>query len=275
MLLPRILTAILGIPVILLSVYYGGVVYLFLLLLILLYIIREFNYIVNKVGYEVSYLVSFLVSLIIFFSVIFEILKFNKTSIYLTSINLTLILILINLFELFRQKPIGAIGRLSVGFFYPFLFAWSLSHMYLLRDIKIYGMKLTYILFFTIWTADNAAYLFGTLFGKKKLASVISPKKTLLGFFSSIIFGILSFVFFARIFLIDSVIKFKEIILISIILAPLITVSDLTESLIKRDCGIKDTDNLLFGHGGMMDRFDSFLFTAPIYYYLVLFLIEK
>lgn len=274
MLLPRIVTSILGIPIVILCIYYGNFLFLFFLIVILGYTLNEFVYMVNKAGYEVSRFVVFLVGFIIFFSIIFEPLQFNKFSLYFTSINISLVLIFICFLEVIKQKPLGSVGRLSVSFLFPFLFAWSLSHLYLIRDIKQYGMKFTYILFFTIWTADNSAYFFGSLFGKRKLASIVSPKKTLLGFISSIIFGILGFIFFCRIFQIDSILKFKNLLIVALVIVPLITLSDLTESLIKRDCGFKDSDNLLFGHGGMMDRFDSFVFTAPIFYYLISFFLK-
>ncbi|MEN3013737.1 MAG: phosphatidate cytidylyltransferase [Endomicrobiia bacterium] len=274
MLLPRILTGIFGIPIVVISIYYGNFLFLFLLLVILFYILKEFTYMVNKVGYQVSKIVIFFVGIIIFLSIIFEPIVFTKFSLYFTSANITLILILICFLEILKQKPLGAVGRISVGFLFPFLFAWSLAHLYLIRDIKNYGMKLTYILFFTIWIADNSAYFFGSLFGRRKLASIISPKKTVVGFTSSIISGILAFLFFSRIFQIDTTIKFRDLIILSLIITPLATLSDLTESLIKRDCGFKDSDNLLFGHGGMMDRFDSFLFTGPIFYYLILFFLK-
>lgn len=275
MLLPRIITSIVGVPLVIVCIYYGNFLFLLLLFIILGYSLNEFVYMVNKAGYEVSRIVVFLIGYIIFFSIILEPLQFNKLSLHFTSINIVLILIFICLLEVIRQKPIGAVGRLSVSFLFPFLFAWSLSHLYLIRDIKKYGMDLTYILFFTVWTTDNSAYFFGSLFGKKKLASIVSPKKTILGFITGVIFGVLGFIFFCRIFQIDSVLKFKNLLIISLIVVPLITLSDLTESLIKRDCGFKDSDNLLFGHGGMMDRFDSFLFTSAAYYYLVLFFLKQ
>ncbi|MCX7910587.1 MAG: phosphatidate cytidylyltransferase [Endomicrobia bacterium] len=275
MLLPRILVGVFGIPIAIISIYYGNFLFLLFLLIILIYILKEFVYMVNKVGYEISGFIAFLVGIVMFFSIILEHIQFSKLSIYFTSTNITLILLFISLLEIIRQKPLGAVGRISVSFLFPFFFAWCLSHLYLIRDIKNYGMKLTYILFFTIWIADNSSYFFGSIFGKKKLASVVSPKKTIVGFVSSIIFGILGFLFFCRIFQMDMVISFKELMLVAIIITPLITISDLTESLIKRDCGFKDSDDLLFGHGGMMDRFDSFLFTSPIFYYLILFFLKS
>ncbi|MCS7151913.1 MAG: phosphatidate cytidylyltransferase [Endomicrobia bacterium] len=275
MLLPRVITALLGIPIILLAVYYGSGLFLVLLFIILLYMLKEFVHMSNTAGYEISWVLVFITGFVVFFSVIFEPLQFNKYALYLTSINITLIFFLFFLIEIIKQKPLGAIGRISVGFGVPFLLSWSMAHLYLLRDIRTYGMKLTYILFLTIWITDNAAYIFGTLFGKRKLASVVSPKKTVVGLIASIIFGLLGFIFLCRIFRVDNILGYNNIIFIGILLPILSTISDLAESLIKRDCGFKDSDNLLIGHGGMMDRFDSFIFTTPVFYYFVQVLLRK
>ncbi len=275
MLLPRILTAILGIPIVLVCIYYGSALFLLLLIIILLYMLREFIHMVNTVGYEVSPIVVYLVGLITFFSIVFEPLQFNKTSLYLTSMNITLLLFILFLIEIIRQKPIGSVGRISVEFVIPMLLSWSLAHLFLIRDIKIYGMKLTYILFFSIWIIDNAAYIFGTLFGKRKIASVISPKKTVAGFIFGYIFGFFGFLFLSRLFLIDRIVKYKDLIIFAIILPFVSMVSDFAESLIKRDCGFKDSDNLLIGHGGMLDRFDSFIFSSPMFYYFFRIILNK
>lgn len=237
--------------------------------------VKEFVYMTKTAGYETNYFWSFVVSIFVFISIILEPLQFNKFSLYLTSTTITVLVFIIFLKEIIKQKPLGALGRISIEFFSPMIFSFSLSHLYLLRDIRNYGMKLTYILFFTIWTTDNAAYLFGTIFGKKKLASVISPKKTLVGLVSGAIFGFLGFVFFSRIFMIDKVLNYTEILILGSIIPLLGSISDLSESLIKRDCGFKDSDNLLFGHGGMMDRFDSFILTSAAYYYLLLIFLKK
>ncbi len=275
MLLPRILTAIFGIPIVLICIYYGNVLFLIFLFIVLLFMLREFIHMVNKVGYEVSPIIVYLVGLITFFSIVFEPLQFSKMSLQITSINFTLLFLIMFLTEIIKQKPLGSVGRISVTFAIPMFLAWSLAHMFLIRDIKNYGMKLTYILFFTIWIIDNAAYIFGTVFGKKKIASVISPKKTIAGFIFGYIFGFLGFLFLSRIFLIDKVISYRSLIVFAIILPFVCMISDLSESLIKRDCGFKDSDQLLVGHGGMLDRFDSFIFSSPLFYYFFKIILSK
>lgn len=120
------------------------------------------------------------------------------------------------------------------------------------------------------WMSDTGAYFTGVLFGKHKMAPVISPKKTWEGFFGGWAFAIACAALLAVICnwvyaptLHFSVLRFA---IIAAVLAPLSVLGDLLASLIKRRCGIKDYGNLMPGHGGVMDRFDSVVFIAPLLY---------
>lgn len=132
------------------------------------------------------------------------------------------------------------------------------------------ALKITFIAMACIWAADIGAYLIGKNFGKTKL-SPISPKKTvegsLFGVTGSILVGISGAWF----------LHWSHWILTGIILGLLIGVvsllGDLMESMMKRDAGVKDSGELIPGHGGILDRTDSYIFTAPVvYYFITLFL---
>jgi phosphatidate cytidylyltransferase len=127
------------------------------------------------------------------------------------------------------------------------------------------------VLLGVVWAGDSAAYYGGRAFGRHRLAAVISPKKTaegaVVGTVASLIVGIV----LARV-LIDessrgSLWVFGIVVLATAVAAQL---GDLTESSIKRSAGIKDSSALLPGHGGMLDRIDSLLFAAPVFYFLTL-----
>ncbi|MFQ3675005.1 MAG: phosphatidate cytidylyltransferase [Endomicrobiia bacterium] len=274
MVLPRIITAIIGIPLILITVYYGGGLYLIMLFVVLLFMIREYVFMTKSAGYETSFLGSLVTGTTMFTVIIIEQLSFIKTSLYLTSIVVTMIIFILFFIEILRQEPVGAVGRIGVSFIGPMLFGWSLAHMFLIRDIRPRGMEYTFILILTIWICDTASYIFGVLWGKKKLVQNISPKKSVVGLIAGLFTGMFSVVLLQLLFKIE-IFSIKQASLIGFGIAFFTAVSDLSESLIKRDCGFKDSDNLLPGHGGMMDRFDSFLFTAPLYFYFLRYFLDK
>ncbi len=113
----------------------------------------------------------------------------------------------------------------------------------------------------TIWAIDITAYLFGKKFGGAKICPAISPGKTWSGLFGSISASVVLTVLWS-LFLGSFPLLYSPIIGIG--LAIVAQLGDFTESLIKRACGIKDSSNMIPGHGGVLDRMDSFIFTAPL-----------
>lgn len=122
------------------------------------------------------------------------------------------------------------------------------------------------------WLADSGAYFVGTFLGKHKLCPEISPKKTVEGFIggilsNGIILVVISMVYHKIRFpeYADLVVNFDylKLFILGVICAVLGTLGDLSASIIKRQCNIKDYGNIMPGHGGMLDRFDSVLFVAP------------
>ncbi|MDE7234021.1 MAG: phosphatidate cytidylyltransferase, partial [Ruminiclostridium sp.] len=139
-----------------------------------------------------------------------------------------------------------------------------------------YGVFFIVYTLVTTWMADGGAYFAGTFFGKHKLAPEISPKKTWEGFVGGVICSALSgalcgfgYVLLDRIALGDeSTLRVNIPILAAtgFFVAWLGLLGDLSMSLLKRQCSVKDFGNILPGHGGVMDRFDSVVFTAPFVY---------
>ncbi|MBO3460861.1 phosphatidate cytidylyltransferase [Aetokthonos hydrillicola Thurmond2011] len=132
------------------------------------------------------------------------------------------------------------------------------------------GLIATLLTFICIWAADIGAYIIGKFFGKTPL-SEISPKKTLEG----AIFGIVASVIMAvagAYFLNWSGTPFTGLAL-GLLIGIASILGDLTESMLKRDAGVKDSGQLIPGHGGILDRTDSYIFTAPLVYYFVTLLL--
>jgi phosphatidate cytidylyltransferase len=132
------------------------------------------------------------------------------------------------------------------------------------------GLTATILTFFCIWAADIGAYTFGKFFGKTRLSD-ISPKKTVEG----AVFGITASVAVAILGAYS--LHFPYCLITGITLGLIIGIAsllgDLTESLLKRDAGVKDSGQLIPGHGGILDRTDSYIFTAPLVYYFVTLLL--
>lgn len=123
-----------------------------------------------------------------------------------------------------------------------------------------------------IWMSDTAAYVFGSLFGKHKLAPNISPGKTWEGFLCSCIFTVglavgLSYIPYFQ----QSGLQMWQWIVLSLIIQVFGLMGDLIESLFKRKAGVKDSGNIIPGHGGVLDRVDSILFaTIPVYLFCLM-----
>lgn len=149
--------------------------------------------------------------------------------------------------------------------------SFALSTIAYLRDVDGHGLFLTILMLLICWMSDTGAYFVGVLFGSHKLCPEISPKKTVEGFFggivtSLIVCGAVTFIYNLSWDNYYSSISLWWVLIIVLFGSVLSVFGDLTASLLKRLCEIKDFGNLLPGHGGVMDRFDSLLLTAPFYF---------
>ncbi|MDE6892322.1 MAG: phosphatidate cytidylyltransferase [Lachnospiraceae bacterium] len=151
-----------------------------------------------------------------------------------------------------------------------------LSFIYLVRGLP-YGVYTVWMIFISSWICDTCAYVVGVLFGKHKLAPVLSPKKSVEGALGGVIGSAIVGALYAY-FFVEKMVSEQEItwvfVLISAAGAVISQVGDLAASAIKRNHEIKDYGRLIPGHGGVMDRFDSVIFTAPMIYFLALLLIK-
>ena len=176
------------------------------------------------------------------------------------------------------------LANVSVTFFGVVYVGWLMSYLIFLRSLPgtmnvpffmvdlptaPHGAWLVCYVCAVTWSADAGAYFVGIRFGKRKLAPALSPNKTVEGAIGGVfVAGLMSVLWGSWIGLPP-----LHCLLIGPILGVLGEVGDLCESAVKRDLGLKDFGGIMPGHGGVLDRFDSLLFTAPVaYYYLVLIL---
>jgi phosphatidate cytidylyltransferase len=179
------------------------------------------------------------------------------------------LLVLTGVYELAAGRIEGSLSRLSKMSFGVLYIGWSLSNLMLLRNLdgNVGFYAVLYVLVVT-WATDSSAFFVGRRLGKHPLCKV-SPKKSVEGAVGGIVGGI-AFGFLFRSYL---NLDLYQVFLLSLGTSLVSEVGDLIESLLKRDAGIKDSGHLLPGHGGILDRIDSVLFSLPfVYYCMVRFL---
>ena len=121
-----------------------------------------------------------------------------------------------------------------------------------------------------IWVNDSFAFLVGKNFGKNKLFPSVSPKKTIEGFLGGLVFSLLAAIIISKFNLDFSMLNW---LVISVIVSVIGTIGDLVESKFKRQAKVKDSGNIMPGHGGILDRLDSLLFAAPFVYLYINYII--
>ena len=145
--------------------------------------------------------------------------------------------------------------------------------LYLIRNNEVYGKYIVWLIFISSWGSDTFAYLTGMLFGKHKLVPNLSPKKTVEGAIGGIIGSMLlgaiyTYIVFNK--LTDDIYMSSVRVSIGCGVGSIISmIGDLTASGIKRNYDVKDYGNIIPGHGGILDRFDSVIFTAPALYFIL------
>ena len=191
---------------------------------------------------------------------------------------LTLLLIASFCVELVRENraPLVNVGATLFGAIYV---GWLLMHLVVLRElpgkvavgpyVRDAGAWLVMMAFICTWVSDTGAFFVGKFLGKTKLAPKLSPNKTVEGSIGGLVGALVSAMIVGTII----ALPWYHSLALGLIMGVLCQLGDLSESAIKREVGLKDFGHVLPGHGGVLDRMDSMLFTGPaMYYYVVLFL---
>jgi len=269
--LPRLAVILLGVPCLYFITLRGGAFFLVLIDLVILLGLYEFYQLMRSKGYEPFALLGYFCAL--------SISAYAWRQGVVVPLILTGSLLLIMIRELMRRDMSHSLVHIGVTLFGIMYVGWLGSHLIMLRELPasrgadgVIGAHMVFYAALVTWATDTAAYLAGVAFGRRKLLPRVSPNKTVEGALGGLIGAALVGWVCARTFAVF--ITPLAGALLGLAAGILAQLGDLVESLLKRDAGTKDTAKLLPGHGGVLDRFDSLLFTVPvIYYYFRLFIV--
>ena len=236
----------------------------------LIFALNEFYRLIEqKTPHLISKLFNILFGISIFLSAYLFLEEITILALPIISVTYLLFLfastIVIKRPDIFNTIIYSFFGQLYITF--PLCLLLLISYEYKLPNTLYYYAFVLAILIF-IWVNDTFAFLTGITLGKHKLLERISPKKTIEGFVGGIFFTVLAGIGFSYLFVEYTIYFWIGFALIASLFA---TLGDLFESLIKRTYKVKDSDNLIPGHGGILDRIDSLLIVVPaIYVYLLI-----
>ena len=255
----RFLSGVLYISIFLFSLFMSREWYIGLLFILAVITLNEFLKLVNLKG-----IIVYIILAISFYFLCYKEINSSIILILLSAtilVNLFLIrdILVLNKTSLFKSKRYFCIIFYIIsGFVFLSLIPFT---------NKVFEPKIILGIFILVWTNDTFAYLVGKGFGKRKLMEKISPKKTIEGFFGGLAGALLaSFIFF----------KFTSIynlifwLFLALLVSVLGTIGDLIQSKFKRLAGVKDSGNIMPGHGGVYDRLDSIIFSSPFIYFFII-----
>ncbi len=265
----RVLVTIVGAPIVLCCVYFGNWPFLIFIAAIFVLSLREFFELSKNKGVVPNLIISIIAGLLLLYD-----MYFSRGEYFIPIISVYLVLI--SILQLWETRG-SQIQNLSVNFFAVGYLGMLLSFFVGIRQLPL-DLNIDYnqggIWAITIlaifWIGDTIAYFVGSSIGKHKLATRVSPKKTIegaiAGFISMLMVAYLSKMLFLPEW------SWLDATVIGVICGTVGQMSDLVESLFKRDAGVKDTSNILPGHGGIFDRFDVLFLVSPlIFFYLKYF----
>ena len=257
----RLISGIVLVLLLLLFIIPGGDILLLGLLAISLIGLFEL-YRVYKMEKELPAFVGYLSTIIFYANLRFPFIP--DTMMFVLGFFILLMFVYVFTYPKYKTEQILA------SFMGVFYVGVMLSYIYQTRMISN-GAYVVWLIFLCSWGCDTCAYCMGVLFGKHKMAPILSPKKSIEGAVGGVLGSAILTAIYATVLRTTMDITSKEVItlaIISMVAAFISMIGDLTASAIKRNYGMKDYGKLIPGHGGVLDRFDSVIFTAPMIYFL-------
>ena len=256
----RTVSAVIGIPLLLFFIYLGGFYFTGAVMLLSLLASIELGRILKRIG--IREMQSFLYTGALLFPLL---LSFEPSWLP----NFLVLFIFSGMIISLSHYPDTGLLDIGANFYSIFYIAFGFAHFILLRQME-QGLLLAAYAFSVIWTTDIGAFLIGTWLGKRPFFDQISPNKTLEGAAGGLIAGIAGGLVYC--ILINRMMPLDNmgfLIFLTPVLSVFGQVGDLFESALKRMARTKDTSQLIPGHGGVLDRFDSALWVIPLLYHIL------
>ncbi len=255
MLKKRILSGIIGIPLALLIIYMGGITYTIAILVLALLGLEEYYRLSLRGNYVFPRNMSFIMAFL-YFVMIYSGFP------YVLELFLVLIFFPLCFYYVFTHEfKLRDLIFTSWGMIY---IIWLFGFLITLRGLSL-GLAYTLLLFIAIWLNDIAAFFVGSYLGKNKLIPRVSPNKTIEGAAG----GLLATVLVVLLFRVHVNLSFSAAFIAGLLISIFGQAGDLLESALKRSFRVKDSGEIIPGHGGILDRFDSVLFAAPVLYFYI------
>ncbi len=263
----RALSAVVFVLATLICVLYSKFSFGFFFLLLSMASANEFYTLMDKWGYSTQRYIGVLGSGYLFFSFFLYRFGFDSTAMLAVNLLIPFVILLVEMF-VDDDHMLGNSGTTVLGMYYSAIPFVLLTFITIPLELPSFSPFLVLGFIFIIWANDTFAYIFGSLLGKNKLYEKVSPGKTWEGFIGGFIFAMLTGYAYSLFY---TELVWIHWVVIAGIISVTGTLGDLVESKLKRKAGVKDSGNLLPGHGGVLDRFDALIFSMPFVFVYVLF----
>ena len=277
----RLLSALFLIPLAILVIWQGGVLYLLVVVALVVAMLFELCQLTEDICSDRSRILTILSGLLLCLVALTEYLPDHPHLRHLSFGPVLFATFLLNFTHQifhdrtkFRSVATNFVSAIYVGWGFGF-------HVLKLRQLNgtspRIGCYLIIFLLATIWCNDTCAYLFGKQFGQYKLRPNISPGKTVEGALAGLIGGTIGalvvwrFLFKPHLIGMEALSTTTHVVCTSLLICITSQLGDLSESIIKRNAGVKDSGHSIPGHGGFLDRLDSIIFAAPAFFYYLEF----
>jgi len=259
MLKTRIISAVIGIPVLLFILYQGGLAWTALFLLLAVIALYEYLDMMKKHGHKPQFIIAYGLLLLMLFH--------EQAAQYFLPLLLAIIILIV--LEFVLMYPKFSLEDIAINFLGTFYIGFLFSFAMQMQTIEQPFFAMLLVLLVT-WGSDIGGYLFGRLWGKNKMAPLLSPNKTWAGSVGGLILASAVAVAFGYIFPLNGL-TVGQIFIMAVLGSAVAQLGDLFESGMKRYFSVKDSGNIIPGHGGVLDRFDSFMLVLPVIYYFIIF----